>query len=106
MKSDSELIFGLRPVIEAIKAGKSIERILVRKGLQGSLYHELVILMRERGLTYQPVPADRLNQVTRKNHQGVIAWIASIEFHNLELLLPQLFETGNDPFLAGKISCR
>ncbi|HUS86032.1 MAG TPA: 23S rRNA (guanosine(2251)-2'-O)-methyltransferase RlmB [Bacteroidales bacterium] len=99
MNNENDLIFGLRPVIEAIKAGKSVERILVRKGLQGSLYYELINLIRERGLPYQTVPAERLNQVTRKNHQGVVAWISAIEFHDLEKLLPQIFENGDDPFL-------
>ena len=99
MNDENDLIFGLRPLIEAIKAGKSVERILLKKGLHGSLYYELVNLIRERGLPYQPVPAERLNQITRKNHQGVVAWISAIEFHDLENLLPHIFEKGDDPFL-------
>lgn len=99
MNQDKDLIFGLRPVIEAIKAGKPIDRIIVRKGLQGSLYHELVTLLREVGIPYHTVPAERLDQYSRKNHQGVIAWISAVEYQNIENIIPRLFEEGKEPLI-------
>jgi len=97
--NDPEFIFGLRPVIEAIRAGKQIDRLLVRKGLKGDLYHELINEVRAKGINYHAVPADRIDRVTRKNHQGVIAWLSAIEFQNIENILPSVFESGDDPLV-------
>lgn len=99
MNQEKDLIFGLRPVIEAIKAGKPIDKIIVRKGLQGSLYHELVTLLRDAGIPYHAVPAERLDQYSRKNHQGVIAWISAVEYQNIENIIPKLFEDGLEPLI-------
>lgn len=97
--NDPDFIFGLRPVIEAIRAGKQIDRLLVRKGLRGDLYHELLKEVRDAGIHYHAVPAERLDHVTRKNHQGVIAWLSSIEFQNIENILPSVFEAGDEPLI-------
>jgi len=99
MNQETEFIFGLRPVIEAVKAGKTIDRIIVRKGLKGSLYHELVTLLRESDIPYQALPAERFAQYSRKNHQGVIAWLSAIEYQDIEIILPALFEKGREPLL-------
>jgi 23S rRNA (guanosine2251-2'-O)-methyltransferase len=79
MLKESECIFGLRPVIEAIKAGKQIDRLLIKQGLQGALYHELMVEVRNNNIVYQIVPLERIELVTRKNHQGVLAWLSCIE---------------------------
>ncbi len=76
MQKESDCIFGLRPVIEAIKAGKQIDRLLVKQGLQGALYHELMTEVRKHNIVYQIVPVERIELVTRKNHQGVLAWLS------------------------------
>ena len=89
---DPDFIFGLRPVIEAIRSGKQIDRLMVKKGLKGELYYELVTLLKEQGISYQAVPPERLDNVTRKNHQGVIAWISAIEYQKMENILPTVFE--------------
>ncbi len=99
MQKETDFIFGLRPVIEAIKAGKQLDRLLVREGLQGALYHELMTAVRQNGISYQVVPEERLNLQTRKNHQGIIAWLSLIEFQRIQNILPTLFETGKDPFI-------
>ena len=99
MTNDNDFIFGIRPVIEAIRSGKQIDRLMVKKGLKGELYFELVTLLRELGISYQAVPIDRLNNVTRKSHQGVIAWISAIEYQKLENILPTVFEKGEDPLV-------
>ncbi len=99
MQKESDCIFGLRPVIEAIKAGKPVERLLVRQGLQGPLYHELMVEVRKFNIPFQIVPVERIELVTRKNHQGVLAWLSLIEFQKVENLLPMIFEKGEDPLI-------
>jgi len=99
MQKETDFIFGLRPVIEALKAGKQLDRLLVREGLQGALYHELMVAVREQGISYQVVPEERLNLQTRKNHQGVIAWLSLIEFQKIGNILPMIWEKGDDPLI-------
>jgi 23S rRNA (guanosine2251-2'-O)-methyltransferase len=96
---ESDCIFGLRAVIEAIKAGKEIDRLLIRQGLQGPLYHELMTEVRKHNISYQIVPLERIELVTRKNHQGVLAWLSLIEFQSIANLLPMIFEKGEDPLI-------
>lgn len=92
-------IFGLRPIIEAIEAGKTIDKLFVQKGLQGEIFSELRKLMTEYEIPTQYVPLEKLNRLTRKNHQGVYAFISPIEFHQIENLLPQIYEQGKNPFI-------
>jgi 23S rRNA (guanosine2251-2'-O)-methyltransferase len=99
MQKESECIFGLRPVIEAIKAGKQIDRLLVRQGLQGPLYHELMTEVKNHNIVYQIVPVERIELVTKKNHQGVLAWLSVIEYQYISNLLPMIFEKGEDPLI-------
>jgi len=99
MQKEKDCIFGLRPVIEAIKAGKQIDRLLIKQGLQGSLYHELMTEVRKNDIVYQIVPLERIEIVTRKNHQGVLAWLSIIEYQHIVNLLPMIFEKGVDPLL-------
>lgn len=89
----------MRSVIEAIRAGKQIDRLLIRQGLQGALYHELMTEVRKFNIVYQIVPLERIELVTRKNHQGVLAWLSVIEFQYISNLLPMIFETGEDPLI-------
>jgi 23S rRNA (guanosine2251-2'-O)-methyltransferase len=99
MQKESDCIFGLRPVIEAIKAGKQIDRLLVKQGLQGALYHELMTEVRNHNIVYQIVPVERIELVTRKNHQGVLAWLSLIEYQQISNLLPMIFEKGEEPLI-------
>ena len=97
---EKEMIFGIRAVIEAIDAGKTLDKILLRRDMSSSLSRELQ--QRLEGLTtpVQKVPVEKLNQFTDKNHQGVIAFLSPIEFSNLENLVPMLYEQGKTPFLV------
>jgi 23S rRNA (guanosine2251-2'-O)-methyltransferase len=99
MQKETECIFGLRAVIEAIKAGKQIDRLLVKQGLQGSLYHELMTEVKTHNIVYQIVPVERIELVTRKNHQGVLAWLSVIEYQYIANLLPMIYEKGEDPLI-------
>jgi 23S rRNA (guanosine2251-2'-O)-methyltransferase len=99
MQKETDCIFGLRAVIEAIRAGKQIDRLLIKQGLQGTLYHELMTEVKTHSIVYQIVPVERIELVTRKNHQGVLAWLSVIEYQYISNLLPMIFEKGEDPLL-------
>ncbi|HAN18606.1 MAG: 23S rRNA (guanosine(2251)-2'-O)-methyltransferase RlmB [Bacteroidetes bacterium GWC2_33_15] len=100
MTKETEFIFGIRSVIEAIKADKLIDKLMIRRGLTGELSHELLNLVKEYQIPYQLVPNERINRVTQKNHQGVVAFISPIEFQNIEQIVPSLFEAGKTPLLV------
>jgi 23S rRNA (guanosine2251-2'-O)-methyltransferase len=99
MHSEKEFIFGMHPVMEAIRGGRQIDRVLVRQGLRGGQYHELMQVVNEYAIPWQVVPQEKLDYITRKNHQGVVAWLSAIEFQNIENILPRIFEEGGDPLL-------
>lgn len=94
-----DFIFGLRPVIEAIEAGKTIDKIFMQNALQGEIYHELKTLLSKHNIRPNYVPVEKLNRFTRKNHQGVVAFISDVPFEKIEDVLPQLFDEGKTPFL-------
>ena len=97
---DKEIIFGIRAVIEAIQAGKTVDKILLKKDLQGDGVKELYAVANPHQIRMQYVPAERLNRITRKNHQGVIAFISAVAYHRLEDVIPFIFEQGADPFIV------
>jgi 23S rRNA (guanosine2251-2'-O)-methyltransferase len=91
-------IYGLHPVTEAIKSGKEIDRVLFKKGLQGAFSAELLQLVRQYDIPFQFVPQEKLDRITRKNHQGVIALVTEISYQTLENLVQMVFEEGITPF--------
>ena len=94
------MIFGIRAVIEAIEAGKDIDRLLIKKDLQGDLSRELFAAMKGLDIPVQRVPIEKLNRITRKNHQGVIAFTTQITYQHVSDLVPTIFEQGRDPFFV------
>jgi len=98
-KDKANFIFGIRPIIEAVEAGKTIDKLFIRKGLHNDLFAELWKLVRLRRINYKHVPLEKINRLTRKNHQGVFAFISPIDFHNIEDIIPALFEEGKNPLI-------
>lgn len=94
-----DFIFGLRPVLEAIEAGKTIDKIFVQNALQGEIYAELKTVLAKYKIRPNYVPVEKLNRFTRKNHQGVVAFISDVPFHKIENIIPELFEEGKVPFI-------
>ena len=94
------MIFGIRAVIEALDAGKTLDKIMLRRDMSSSLARELMEKLEGIPTPVQKVPVEKLNQFTDKNHQGVIAFLSPIEFTPIENLLPMLFEEGKTPFLV------
>ncbi len=97
---ENEMVFGIRAVIEAIQADKEVDKILVRRDLQGELSKRLFEVLRGRDIPVQRVPAERLDRLTRKNHQGVIAFISAVTYQRLEDIIPFIYEQGKDPFIV------
>lgn len=93
------LIFGMHPLLEALEAGREIDKILLKRGLRSEEVSRITALARERTIPLQIVPEERLTRLTRKQHQGVVAFISEIEYTPLETLIPMLYEAGRSPFV-------
>lgn len=99
MNSNDQMIYGIRPMIESIKAGKVFDKVFIQHGLKGEHTGELFKLMRDASITYQHVPLEKLNRLTQKNHQGVVAFTSIIDFNPIEEIVQNIYETGKIPFL-------
>ncbi|MFA6359358.1 MAG: RNA methyltransferase substrate-binding domain-containing protein, partial [Dysgonamonadaceae bacterium] len=97
---EKEMIFGLRAVIEAVQAGKDIDRVLVKRELQGELFRELQEVLVLHEIPIQKVPIERIDRITRKNHQGVLAFISAVTYQKIEDIVPLLYEEGKNPFIV------
>ena len=86
MNSETKL-YGIRAVLEAIEANKSLEKIFLQKGLKGDLYFKLEKKVKEKNLSFSYVPVEKLNRLTINNHQGVVATISPISFFDLDELV-------------------
>jgi 23S rRNA (guanosine2251-2'-O)-methyltransferase len=98
-RNTDDFIFGIRSVIEAIESGKEIDKVLIKQGLSGDLFKELFEKIREHQVPFQYVPLEKINRISRKNHQGVLAFVSPVIFYDLENLLPAIFESGKTPLV-------
>ena len=96
----NDYIFGIRAVAEAIEAGKYIDKVLIRKDLAGDLARELFAKIKQYGILTQRVPVEKLNRITRRNHQGVVALLSPVAYQRLENIIPLIYETGRDGLLV------
>ncbi len=99
MAKNEGFIFGIHAVQEAILAGKELEKVLIRRGVGSELFNKLVGKLNELKVPVQLVPVEKLNRVTMKNHQGIVAFISEISYHDITNLLPSVFESGEDPLV-------
>ncbi len=97
--TDKDFLIGTRPVIEAIEAGKQIDKIFVQKGLKSQTFQQLQPLIKKHGIIYQSVPIEKLNRITKKNHQGIIAFVSPVTFQSIDEIIARSFEEGEDPFI-------
>lgn len=95
----NDYIFGLRTIIEALEAGKEIDKVLLRKEIGGDLARELMAKLREYEVPLQRVPLERLNRITQKNHQGAIAILSPVGYHKLDQIIPTIFDEGRMPLV-------
>ena len=86
--------------MEAIESGKEMEKIFIQHDLHHTLLNELKQLLKKKGLHYQHVPVEKLNRMTAKNHQGVMAYVSEIAYYSLEQIVPVIYEKGEVPLLV------
>lgn len=98
MISNTDMIYGTRAVIEAIRAGKQIEKILVQTGLNNDLIRELTGVARDHNVPITYVPQEKLNRLTTKNHQGVVCMLSAISYSQVNDLIDFAYSEGREPF--------
>ena len=96
----SNMIFGIHPLLEALEAGREIDKVMMRRGLRTEESARILALSRERSIPVQFVPEERLGRLTQRQHQGVIAFISEIEYTPLEELVARVYEEGRAPFIV------
>lgn len=98
-KKERDLIYGVRAVIEAIKAEREINKIMIQKGMDKELFMELKEELRGKDFQLQFVPREKLDGLTDNNHQGVVAQVSPIKYHDIKELVEDLLEDGRKPFI-------
>ena len=99
MARQDSFIFGIHAVREALDAGKEVDKVLIRRGGGSDLMKQLLAELRKRDVPVQQVPLEKLNRLTRKNHQGVIAWLSQVSYARLDTVLPLVYESGEEPLI-------
>lgn len=99
-ESKMQYLYGMHSVIEALKSGKKFDKVLLKTGLEGPQYRELMALLAENEIQYQWVPVERLNRSVRGAHQGVIAYISQIDYVDIETLVNNALATSRNPILV------
>jgi 23S rRNA (guanosine2251-2'-O)-methyltransferase len=97
--SRNQMLIGLRPLMEAIEAGKEIDRVFIQRGIQGEIMLEVKALIKQHQVPFQYVPIEKLNRISSKNHQGIIAFVSPVTFGNFENIVAAAFESGEIPRL-------
>ena len=95
-----QYLFGMHPVLEAIRAGKKFDKVLLKQGLEGPQFKELMDLMKQNEIPFQFVPVERLNRAARGAHQGVLAYISEIEYVDIEQLVNNALGRSENPLLV------
>lgn len=96
-KTAGNIIFGIYPLLEALQAGKEVEKIMLSRELRNTQVREIISLAEQLEIPVQKVPPEKLDSLTRSNHQGVVAFTSLIEYQPLEDILIKVFETGRQP---------
>lgn len=99
MARNNELVCGIRPVMEALTSDVHVEKLLIRRDLGGEAINLLKQEARSREVPWQPVPLEKLDKLTRAAHQGVIAYVSEVAVQDLDELIQQAYDRGEDPFL-------
>jgi 23S rRNA (guanosine2251-2'-O)-methyltransferase len=94
-----ELIFGIHPIIETIEAGKEVDKVLIQKDLKGQNIIELANLCNRYKIPIVRVPIEKINRITKKNHQGALALISVISYASLDNIISSAYDQGKNPFI-------
>ncbi len=96
-KNQDNIIYGVRSVIEAISAGREINRIMIQKGMNKELFFELKDALKGKDLQLQFVPNQKLDAVCDGNHQGVVAFVSPVNYGEIETFVEEMLERGEKP---------
>ncbi|MEA3448496.1 MAG: 23S rRNA (guanosine(2251)-2'-O)-methyltransferase RlmB [Bacteroidota bacterium] len=99
MTKNYDYIFGIHTVLEALESGQSIDKIQVAGNIKNPHVPEIFKRAKELNVYIQKVPPDKINRITKKNHQGIIAWMSPVAFCKIEDVLPGIYEKGEEPFI-------
>lgn len=99
MENKNTLIYGHHPVVEAIKSAKTIDKVIIQQGVRGEMESEIRQLCKEKHIPLQYVPKQKLNKLINGNHQGLIAYVSAISYHNAEELITSIQETETNPLI-------
>jgi 23S rRNA (guanosine2251-2'-O)-methyltransferase len=99
-KQEEGFIYGIRPIQEALDAGREIEKILVQRDIRSEGIRGIMHLAGNAGIPVQKVPAEKLNFLTQGNHQGVVAFMSLIEYRSLDSIIMDVFDSGKSPLLV------
>src|SRR5690606_23849079 len=91
---------GIHAVHEALKDAKALDQIFVKKNSDNELVREILFLARKQGVTVKTVPIEKINRITHKNHQGIIAFTSPVDFYDITEIIPSIFEKGEVPLLV------
>ena len=94
-----QYLFGMHPVLEAVRAGRKFDKVLLKQGLEGAQFRELLELLKNNDIPFQFVPGERLNRAVRGAHQGVLAYISQIDYVDLEQMVNNALASSDNPLL-------
>lgn len=94
-----EMLFGLRPILEALNAGRTLEKIFLLRTTKNSMTQDISALAKAASIPVSLVPLEKLDSLTRKNHQGAVAFVSPIDYAPLDSIVAGLFEEGKTPLL-------
>ena len=96
---NNDIVFGTRPVLEAINSGKTLEKLYIQKNLKKEILEKIKSKLSNKKINISYVPKEKLNRITKKNHQGIICYISPISYQPIEEIIQRVFEKGKDPFV-------
>lgn len=96
-QTDSELLGGRNPVVEALRSGRELNKIWIADGINKKSIGEILTLANKAKIVVQTVPKQKLDGLLSINHQGVVASVAAYEYAELEDLFAIAEEREEDP---------
>ncbi len=93
----TNMVAGFRAIEEAVKSGKEFDKVLIQRGLKGPLFSEVMTLIKDYSIPFQYVPQEKLDGLTKVNHQGMIGFTAPIQFSDVESIVDEVFASGQSP---------
>lgn len=95
----SSVIYGIHPILEALKSGVQVEKVFIQQQLNAPMLRELRQACKDKSVSVSEVPFSKIKQLASgKNHQGVIAWISPVSYYSMEEVIISVFENGEQPF--------